>query len=349
MDIYHVLIFIENTKIHVVEALDKYTQKKIGFHGNEYFRYENITDIDMFYEELTDHYNVNDLSELNMHIYVIDCKANKQSIMAFLYKTSSCIHVSINKVEDIIPAILTQKELHNNVDDICVNFLNTKYTYSLSDNYYSLRDTDNVDKKIDLSLEDFNSLLFWDRYRCSDLEKQLEEKINIIKENESLLSQKNQEIDKLKKENISISKTIAPLKEELSELKSYKKNRELIDHRIVVRALSLPYKPSYYSSTSSLIITEEVEDGHIISKGQEIGWLKQTKRKKLKTDWRIFSPRAGKIAWLQENEGQIHIKVKKSSGLLGQLGEEDYPVVAIVGDNDDNVDNMREWYHKNFH
>jgi len=351
MHIYRILIFFTNDNIHVVETLDKCTIKKIGFHGNEYFRYENITDIDMFYEELTDHYNVNDLSEINMHIYVIDCKANKQSVMTFLHKTSSCNHVSVYKVEDVIPAILTQKELHKNVDDICIIFLDNKYTYSIADNCYYLKESSNVDKEITLSFLDFNSLIFWSKYNSSDLNKKLEEKTNIIKENEALLSQKNQEIDKLKNEMLSLSKTLAPIKEELLELTAYKKNREFIDHRVVVRATSLPDKYrsrlSYSSSTFTLFVVEEVEDGTVVSKGQEIGWLKETKRKKIKTDWHIYSPRSGKIAWLQENGEQIHIK-GTGDWYRKELGKETYPIVAIVGDSDDTVDAMKEWYYKSF-
>jgi len=86
-------------------------------------------------------------------------------------------------------------------------------------------------------------------------------------------------------------------------------------------------------------------NGAIVNKGQEIGWLKETKRKKLKTDWRIFSPRDGKIAWLQENDGQIPIKGAGYS-FRNKLGKEDYPIVAIVGDNDDSVDDMKTWYRR---
>lgn len=349
MNSYRLLIFFNNNNICAVEALNKCTINKIGFHGNEYFHYESTTDIDVFYEELTDHYNVNDLSELNIHINIIDCNASKQSIMVFLQKTSSCTHISLNKIEDVIPAILTQKELHKTTDDVCVNFLNCKYTYSLSDNCYSLEEMDNVDKQIYLSLEDFNSLLFWSKYSSSDLKKQLEEKMNIIKGNEALLAQKSQEIDKLKKEMTSFYKRLDPIKEELLELTEYKKNREHIDHRMAVCATLLPDKISsrlpYSSSTFTLIIAQEVEDGAIVNKGQEIGWLKETKRKKLKTDWRIFSPRDGKISWLQENDGQISIKGAGYS-FGNELGKEDYPIVAIVGDNDDSVDDMKTWYRR---
>ncbi len=78
MSTYRLLIFISNDSIHVLEALNNDTLKHIGFQGNEYYTYADVSDIDTFFEELKDHYNVDELSELNIHINIFDRNASKQ-------------------------------------------------------------------------------------------------------------------------------------------------------------------------------------------------------------------------------------------------------------------------------
>ena len=345
MNIYRILIFITNYNIHVVETLDKCTIKKIGFHGNEYFRYENTTDIDVFYEELTDHYNVNDLSELNMHIYIIDCNSNKRSIMAFLQKASSCNHVSVYKVEDVIPAVLTQKHLHINSEDISIKFIDKTYTYTLFSEYYSIKEGNVASNQISLSIEDFISLLYWDRDNFSN-----------YNELNNQLNMKNTEIDKLKNEIHILSQSLSTMKKELDAVKEKEKSREIVKHRMIIHANNPPDK-----HLDTWIITESVEDAVLVNKGDDIGYLKKSHNNITETSWRLYANRSGKIAWLQPNDYEIYIGKKPNNmelylsngyqysklGVFG-LSKNKYPAVAIIGDENDDADEMRKWYRQNF-
>lgn len=189
--------------IYVLEVSDKSSFKIVGFQGQEYFAYENDTDIDVFYEELTDHYSINELSELNLHTHIIDCNAPRQSVLKLFHKISDCKRMNLNNVEDVIQ-VHTLKEIDLDSDAVCVNFLGEKYTYTYSNGYYSGSDRNDIDNQKELSLEDFISFLFCSRFNCAALNKELEEKENIIKKRNAILIKRNIEISELKKEILQL-------------------------------------------------------------------------------------------------------------------------------------------------
>ena len=73
MDDYKLIMFFNDDKIYVMEVgLDGHT-KHVGFQGEDYFHYNRNEDIDDFYKNLTDTYNVDVISELDTNIFLIDC------------------------------------------------------------------------------------------------------------------------------------------------------------------------------------------------------------------------------------------------------------------------------------
>ena len=354
MDIYKILMFINCNTIHVFEAIDSSTLKRIGFKGNEYFGYIQKEDIDDFLEGLTDHYNIDNLQDLNLHIQIIDCCVAKSIKALLLDKLSVCEQLNVNHVENVIPTILTQKNIHGESQNICVSFWDNKYSYVISDNCYSISDNRAKEcEKVSLAFNDFLVLFFWHIYDNHEYDEKLD-KIN------SLLQEKENEINQLTLKNNSLMHSASELesvKKELNELKAYKKNQDLIARRTVVFAKSLPpnvideifplesrksalARFSFINSNNtyrpSLIIVEEVKDGDFVSNGLEIAWVKETQRRKTKTSYLVKAPCAGKIAWLYPSEEKIPLKPNH------------YPSDAVIGDEKDDVEAMRKWYYDNF-
>lgn len=342
MDTYTIFIFISSDKIYVFEVIDNATLKPIGFQGDEYYTYENNNDIEGLCDDLADHYNIDGLSDLKIHIQIIDCNAEKSAKSLLLSKLAECERLSVNCVDDLIPIILTQKKVPSGLESICVSFWGNDYTYRIIDKCYYLANGD-AENKIDLKFNDFLLILFW----CVCNADSYEEK---IKEMESLLIEQGDKLKELDDKNVSLINSLELAEKELKELRHYKKNKELLEGRKVIRANNLPddvyeklfNNSGYYLFTHSnsrkekLIIVEEVADGEYVSEGCEIAWLKKTIRKKSKTNWIIKAPCEGKIAWIYPNESNVWLENKV------------YPIVAVIGNYDDNVEDMRKWCCDNF-
>ena len=347
MNVYRILMFINNKKISVYEAIDSITLKQIGFHGNDYFVYTKIEDVDIFIEEFIDHYNIDNLHDLKLHIQIIDCHMDKTIKSSLLNKLSECDQLNINHVENVIPAILIQKRISAELENICVLFWDNEFRYSIANNGYTFTYNDTMDyKKISLTFNDFLSLIFWSNNGKHEYDK----KLNALN---SILEKKDDEIKELTKKINSLSKSLEGFelaKKELADFKETMKNEKIIRKRVLVEAKSLPNDVHYEIFPSScplssslrkkesplLIIVEEVNDGDYVSGGHEIAWVKDKQNLKRKTYYTIKAPNSGKIAWLYPNESQIPLKTNN------------YPVVAVIGAKEDDVEDMRKWYFENF-
>lgn len=133
---YELVIFLTGNRISVMEVGLNSKSKIIGFHGENYYQYDKIDDIDDFYKNITDTYNVDDLSELSTNVFLIDCGMEQEIKWHLIGKLKSCECLNINDLSCLLPILLSKKGLLQVGKQIVVEFLDEKYAYICDDEYH---------------------------------------------------------------------------------------------------------------------------------------------------------------------------------------------------------------------
>ena len=133
---YELVIFLTGNRISVMEVGLNSKSKIIGFHGENYYQYDKIDDIDDFYKNITDTYNVDDLSELSTNVFLIDFGMEQEIKWHLIGKLKSCECLNINDLSCLLPILLSKKGLLQVGKQIVVEFLDEKYAYICDDEYH---------------------------------------------------------------------------------------------------------------------------------------------------------------------------------------------------------------------
>lgn len=328
---YELVVFLTDNKIYVMEVDFNSKTKLIGFHGEDFFHYENDVDLDDFYKNITDTYNVDDLSDLNTNVFLIDCGMDSEIKWYLIDKLKSCECLNFNSISCLLPILLSKKGLLQVGKQIVVEFLEEKYTYICDDEYHveELATRGKNAKEI-LKMEDFSFIAVWEGSLSQNNTDEIEDKLreatsalNIQKETyENKIIELNRTIESLKNECDSINVQLQTILKKQDE----KIAQDIIKNRRIIKA-----EFSYFGN----IIKEEVKNGDIVKVNQRIGGLfKERKNPRIYEE--IYAPRDGKVAWLL-------LDGDEPFGEYADIYHSNWMIVAVVGDESDNVDDMIKW------
>ena len=343
---YELMMFLTADEIYVMEVDLAGNTKSVGFQGEECFHYEKIEDIDGFYNSLTEKYNVDNLSDLDARLHLIDCGMDKEIKWYLLDKLRSIEVLNFIDIANIIPILLSKKGLLQVGEQVVVEFLGKKYAY-ICDNNYRIEELSTRGKKAQqvLKQEEFAFMAVWEgnlsqgnKEKELKLENQVNELQTEIDKQKVSYDESVKELDNrcksLEDENNLLKKQI----QEMNRKKDEAASQEMISHRRIIKR---PEKGI------GRFVKLDVKNGAIIKANQKIGVLMFERfdsnlsnsksfhvsmssllTSSLTSDI-IYAPRAGKIVWLVLDGDE-----------LSDNGEE---ILGVVGDESDNIDDMLKW------
>lgn len=208
---YKLIIYISSLYIQAIDFSNPNYPRHISVHGNIECDVNEITD---FYECLLDEYNIDDLSEIDIKVCIVNICSDKKYIDYLYGKFQNVKNVSLWDVKDVLPIILMSQHLSSANSTHVIQVLNQYYEVHVNVNFnFSIREyefeeaTDAV--KIDLILFGllfcFNGSEFVIDDKMKLMEKKAEELTEInelsskkIKEQEKLIHDLQRQIDSIK-------------------------------------------------------------------------------------------------------------------------------------------------------
>lgn len=334
---YEFIVFLAKDKIFVMEVDYNGHTKAVGGYGDDYFSYNNNNDLDDLYKNLCDKYNVENLSELDTNVFLIDCGINKTEKWYLIDKLKSCKSLSFNNISSLLPILLSKKGLLNVGEQTVIEFLGEKYAY-ICDKEYHVEEMNTRGKNVQhiLSINDFAFIAFW-KGNLSQNNKELEQRqleIEQLKDNQK--SYEIQIAEYQKKYNELEAKYNALKVEFEKELEKQNKaiSQQMINNRRYIKA-KLPTVAIIGMFT--LFVKHNVNNGAIVSANQKIGGIFISRNKADHFEYDIYAPRTGKIIWLQLDCDELLTPPNLT------LATDKDVVVGIVGDESDDDANMKEW------
>ena len=324
---YELIMFLTEDKISVMEVDYNSQTKVVGFHGDEYFSYSGKSDLDDFYKNVCDTYNINDLSELDTNVFLIDCGMKAEEKWYLIDKLKSCKSLSVNNISSLLPILLSKKGLLKVGEQTVVEFLEEKYAY-ICDNEYHVEELATRGKSVQYNLvaNEFSFIAVWEGtlYQGSDSKKfQFEEK---IKEAQAEIEKEKMtleiELEKYKELCKSWEEKYSQVYEQLEEIENQKAeelSQEIVERR---RIVNVDVNKNYR------IFKQLVENDTIVNVNQEIAGFQESRYDNDYMPYRVYAPRAGKLVWLT---------------LDGDLLSAGNNILGAVGDENDNAKDMIKW------
>ena len=347
---YDLVMFLQDNKIFVMEVDFNSNSKIIGFHGEDYFHYDNAVDIDDFYKNLADTYNVDNLSELDTKVFLIDCGMEAGIKWSLIDKLKSCEYLNVINISCLLPILLSKKGLLQVGKQIVVEFLAEKYAYICDDEYH-VEELVTRGKKAQqvLEMEDFSFIAVWEGNLANGSNAETDEKFTKAQSEWEI--EKNNYEEKLKEFNNICKEWEDKYKELQNELNKKNKeasnnvSKEMISRRRVVIA-----EVNFFQR----FISEIVPSGEYVKANQKIGKMLYTRdgeqlgsmntyaivgsvfssSQSIKDD--IYAPRAGKLIWVPLDGDDLFDGDDNDFEVERQ-------VVGVVGDETDNDEDMIQW------
>lgn len=338
---YEIIIFLATDKIQAIEVDKGGNVKNISFNGNKEFIYNANEGINPFYDSLTDTYSVDEMSDIDSHIYIVDCGAESSVKWALADKIRDCNGADVISLNKLLPLVISRKDLAEKGKTTAVSFMGNVYVYSCNDDMkFEEISADGETNTAELQVEDFGFLAVFNAIGGNNAELQKQ------------VSDYSSELETLKKRNEELEKwyEAEQLAKNIKNDEKLLKARQIISVNYVYNVLEIKHYTLFKAKHS-------VSDGKIVLSGNVIGCLISDKVKE------IIAPKNGKVAWLNKNGEVIYINsatvhVNSSVGVgnvIFALAGIQSPKeaffnnncvidVAIIGDENDDVEAMIEWY-----
>ena len=330
---YEFIMFLAKDKIFVMEVDYNGHTKAVGGYGDDYFSYNNNNDLDDFYKTLCDKYNVDNLSDLDTNVFIIDCGMENAEKWYLIDKLKSCKSLSVNNVSSLFPILLSKKGLLNVGEQTVIDFLGEKYAY-ICDKEYHVEAMNARGKNVQyvFNMDDFSFIAYW-KGNLSQNSKELEKsKIEIEKLKDNQKSYEIQISEYQKKYNELEAKydELKVRMAEETEKQKKAKSQEMINNRRYIEV------ETPLAGMMTLFIKHNVKNGALVAANQKIGGVFISRGNADNFEYDIYSPRAGKILWLQLDCDELltppNIKLSSDKEI----------VVGIVGDESDDASDMKE-------
>lgn len=350
---YEIIIFLAADKIQAIEVDKGGNVKNISFNGNKEFIYNANEGVNPFYDSLTDTYSVDEMSDIDSHIYIVDCGAESSVKWALADKIHDCSGADVISLNKLLPLVISRKDLAEKGKTTAVSFMGNVYVYSCNDDMkFKEISADGEINTAELQVEDFGFLAVFNAIggnnaelekKIADLMTERKEKEGICAELQKQVSDYSSELETLKKRNEELEKWY-----EAEQLAKNRKNDEkLLKARQIISIHYSKETMIMFGAHLQFEAEHSILDGDVVLSGAVLGKLKSDEVKN------IIAPKNGKIAWLNKhgevifhNSATSHVRfIPDNCGVLTISGTYDYVIdVAIIGDENDYVDNMIEWY-----
>lgn len=361
---YEIIIFLATYKIQAIEVDKGANVKNISFNGNKEFIYNANEGINPFYDSLTDTYSVDEMSDIDSHIYIVDCGAESSVKWALADKIRDCNGADVISLNKLLPLVISRKDLAEKGKTTAVSFMGNVYVYSCNDDmkFKEISAEDEINTA-ELQVEDFGFLAVFNAIggnnaelekKIADLVTERKEKEGICAELQKQVSDYSLEVKALKKRNEELEKWY-----EAEQLAKNRKNDEkLLKARQIISVNHSNSQPVH--SPFMFKANHNVASGTIVLSGDFLGkllYLELNKNHYSSYDKEIIAPKNGKIAWLhKQGEGinkqsetfhyrDILTTVLANIFTKDKASMDDFFMdVAVIGDENDDVEAMIEWY-----
>ena len=367
---YEILIFITANQIQAIEVSSYGDVKNICFQGNKELNYNGIEGIDVFYASLTDTYNVDDIAELDTNVYIVDCGAEKEVKWAIVDKFKQCNVLDVISINKLLPFVLIRNNMVKAGEKAVVSFMGEVYAY-ICDNDMKFEELSTRGKKPqkELQAEDFAFWVMMDANGCgtdsgnndelirlqvelSEYKDRVESLSDIKLQNDTLM-QKCEQLENIIEEYKNKIAGYAQ-QEKYNEEVDKKVNDELLAKRRQIVSTERQYCSFGSGPSQEFFVHYHAESGEITDKGDIIAEMKASRNADNGNE--VEAPRTGKIACLYKQDERIdeyskthnnRCESSRSVPLRGMMvfkGTYYCYDIAVIGDEEDDVDAMIEWY-----
>lgn len=330
---YEMLFFLTAGELRAAEVCADGDVKLINFHGDNAFSFKGTEEIDEAYSIIADTYSVDELSELDASFVVADCGADEQIKWYLLEKLHPCGKLNTIMLDKVLPCVLTKAGCCQAGKKTIVELFEEKYAYICDDDcHFEEIAAKGKNADIVLDVKDFAFLAVWDGKTFAGGNKDAVEAV--VAEKEAAVAELEQKIAQLQEENADLVKKLEAANQEIAEFKNKLEQKEgeaakkasekIVSHRRCVTLVR---------GSDDNYIKIGKSSGEIVKANEKVA-VTMYARTSTYIPQDILSPRAGKIVWLLLDGDELKINYGKEK------------VVAVVGDEDDNEEEMFAWGQK---
>ena len=214
---YEVLIYAGKEILTALDV-DGENIQYISMDGNQS---HPADDVNGFYENLLDYFNVDDLSELKAGVRILNGGTSEKNIKFFSEKFIKTEKFSLWRVEEILPIAVLKKNMIDENDSLSLRIYEKCYKVTSDDNFNISIDSSD-EANIDMTLEDFTLLNDFSKsnfQRVKELKIYHLESEHQIKELEKKNRESEQELFALKQIVSELTEKMNSLNFDLSEIK----------------------------------------------------------------------------------------------------------------------------------
>ena len=239
--IYKMTVFLTRDSIIAVQVRDR-EEKYMSFRGNTSMPIESVDDVDDFIEHCYDEYNINDFSELDFEVFIVNVGGNADIYYALIKSFRNCRKVNAAETSTLLPLALAAKQSVKKGQAAVVGFLGSAYK-AVCDKTGYIDIEDSAEKpKITLETSDFSFLHDVNISGFAGDEDEIK-RIKAECEKEIISIRRKAENDKIKADDLlkEAQKTIQQLQEENRRYKPFyeaaeKERKRKYESRAVVVA-----------------------------------------------------------------------------------------------------------------
>lgn len=350
---YEILIFITANQIQAIEVSSYGDVKNICFQGNKELNYNGIEGIDVFYASLTDTYNVDDIAELDTNIYIVDCGADKEVKWAIVDKFKQCNVLDVISINKLLPFVLIRNNMVKAGEKTVVSFMGEVYAY-ICDNDMKFEELSIRGKKPqkELQAEDFAFWVMMDANGCgtdsgnNDELIRLQVELSEYKDRVERLSDIKLQNETLMQKCEQLENTLEEYKNKIAEYDQQEKYNEEVDKKVndelLVKRRQIISAPKHDDFPGEYFVHYHAESGVITDKDDIIAEMKYSRN--ADDGIKVKATRTGKIACLYKQDERIDRYSKTYYDFKGFGSHSYYFEIAVIGDEEDDVEAMIKWY-----
>ena len=351
---YEILIFITANKIQAIEVSSYGDVKNICFQGNKELNYNGIEGIEAFYASLTDTYNVDDIAELDTNVYIVDCGADKEIKWAVADKFKQCNVLDVISINKLLPIVLIRNNMVKAGEKAVVSFMGEVYAY-ICDNDMKFEELSTRGKKPqkELQAEDFAFWVMMDANGCGTDSGNNDELIRLqvelfeYKDRVERLSDIKLQNETLMQKCEQLENTLEEYKNKIAEYDQQEKYNEEVDKKVndelLAKRRQIVSYGQYDGISGEYFVHYHAESGEITDNGHVIAEMKESRN--ADDGKEVEATRTGKIACLYKQDERIdrYSKTYRVVSVSKRLRCDSFEV-AVIGDEEDDVEAMIKWY-----
>ena len=340
MQHYKILILVNEDCVQAADTDDRGKTLPISINGNTSMNYKTTDDMDSLVTHIKDNYNIDEFSDDNFSVIIINCGGDRNAVQRLLQLTEGAADSNVINAEYVLPFIAAAKEKLRKEQSYKIRIGKTEFVLATDANgISSCIKSDGSEKDeadIILELKDFAALFSADISRLGNDEEALKQKDEELQQLSKEYEQKL--ADAVSKADSEMAKIKAQLDDAQKSLSKWTRRRSL--------CWSGNQEPrssggqSYYSffgagSGSSKSYRREItmlhKNGDSVKENEKIAEVKLFEGKATVNYAAKYYVRA-------EQDGKVFYLAKNTSDIWANTP------IAIVADKKDTEEDAMEWF-----